>query len=63
MASRPKPIFIHRLQIKIRQDQRDHLDQIALVLNLNVSEIVRWILDCGLDSFDNQLSLQKESQA
>ncbi len=48
----PKPIFTERLVLNIRPDQRQALNRISQSLDRNVSEIVRWILDNGIDAIE-----------
>jgi len=45
-------IFTERLVPNIRPDQRHALNRISQSLDRNVSEIVRWILDNGIDAIE-----------
>ena len=46
----PEPLFTHRLQMKIRTDQWKAIDSLASVLGMTNSELIRWILDHGIDA-------------
>ena len=59
MRKGPKPIFENRLQVKIRSDQRQSLDRFAAMFNVTVSDVVRWILDHGLDAIEHAAQRQE----
>jgi len=49
----PTPIFTDRLVVNMRPDQRQALNRIAQTLDRSVSDIVRWILDNGIDAIEH----------
>jgi hypothetical protein len=53
VPSGPKPIFTERLYVKIRSDQRDALERIAVTLGLSLSDVVRWLLDEGTQAVES----------
>ena len=46
----PRPVFTDRLVVKVRPDQRTTLEQLAGSLDMTLSDLVRWILDHGIDA-------------
>lgn len=46
----PKPVFTERFIVQLRPDQRAALDDISDAFRVSVSEIVRWMLDHGIDA-------------
>ena len=50
----PAPIFTERLVVNVRPDQRRSLEHIAGVCDLTVSDLVRWLVDHGIEAFESQ---------
>ncbi len=46
----PRPVFTERLVVNIRIDQRTTLNHLAKSLDMTLSDLVRWILDNGIDA-------------
>ena len=46
----PRPVFTDRLVVNVRPDQRTELTQLATALDMSLSDVVRWILDHGIDA-------------
>ena len=60
----PEPLFTNRLQVKIRTDQRQAINRLASALGFTTSELVRWILDSGLDALErSHAAIQEEVHA
>jgi hypothetical protein len=43
----PRPLFVHRMDLRLRADQMQALTRIARVVNVSVSDLVRWLIDEG----------------
>jgi hypothetical protein len=60
----PEPLFTHRLNVKIRDDQRKAIDRLASALGFTASGLVRWILDNGIDALErSHAAVQEELNA
>ena len=60
----PEPLFTNRLQVKIRTDQRQAINRLASALSFTTSELVRWILDHGIDALErSHVATQEELHA
>lgn len=44
----PTPIFTERTVVKLRGDQRQAVERIAVTLGQSVSDVVRWFIDQGV---------------
>jgi hypothetical protein len=43
----PRPLFHHRMDLRLRSDQVQALTRIARVVGVSVSDLVRWFIDEG----------------
>jgi hypothetical protein len=43
----PQPVFVHRMELRLRADQVQALTRIARVVDVSVSDLVRWFIDEG----------------
>ena len=60
----PEPLFTNRLQVKIRDDQRQAINRLASALGFTTSDLVRWILDSGLQALErSHVAVQEELNA
>lgn len=50
----PEPIFTDRMVTNMRPDQLRSLDHIAAVIGSTRSDLVRWFVDVGVQSFESQ---------
>lgn len=48
----PKPQFPHRIELRLRNDQRQALVRIAASLNVGVSDLVRHFIDTQVEWFE-----------
>lgn len=46
-------MFTKRMVVQIREDQRTALQRIAVVLDLSVSDVVRWFIDEGTNAVES----------
>jgi hypothetical protein len=47
----PRPVFTRRLVVNVRPDQQAALADLATAMDVSVSDLVRWIIDHGIDAF------------
>lgn len=50
MKHGPAPVFTETLIVKLRTDQKSTLQSLAAAMGLSVSELVRWIIDQGIEA-------------
>lgn len=49
----PKPQFPYRMEMRLRNDQRQALVRIAATLNVGVSDVIRWFIDEGIERIES----------
>lgn len=47
-------LFTERLNVKVRPEMRADLDRIAQATGLTTSDVVRWVLQVGIESFNDR---------
>lgn len=47
-------IFTDRLNLKVQPEMRQELDRIAAAIGMSTSDVARWILTVGIESFNNR---------
>jgi hypothetical protein len=47
-------VFTDRLNLKVQPEMRQELDRMAAAIGVSTSDVARWILVVGIESFNNR---------